>query len=78
MPAGVMPAAPPTPVMVRIIALLREGPRDRAAIANTLGLRQSVAGAVLTAMEFRQIVLKEGDQYSLRPAVSGVPPRRPP
>jgi predicted transcriptional regulator len=78
MPAGVIPGAPPTPVMARIIELLREGPRNRAAIANALRLRQSVAGAVLTAMEFRQIVLKEGDRYSLHPAVTAAPPRRPP
>ena len=77
MPAGVIPGAPPTPVMVRIIELLRQGPRDRAAIANTLRLRQSVAGAVLTAMELRQIVLKEGDRYSLRAAVSHATPRPP-
>jgi hypothetical protein len=46
--------------MVRIIELLRDGPRDRAEIAGALKLRQSVTASVLTAMEFRQIVLTDG------------------
>jgi hypothetical protein len=50
---------------VRIIELLRGGPRDRAGIAGALKLRESVTACVLTAMEFRQIVLKEGHLYSL-------------
>jgi predicted nucleic acid-binding protein len=40
--------------------------RDRTEIAGALKQqRESVAGSVLTAMEYRRLVLKEGDRYSL-------------
>jgi predicted transcriptional regulator len=51
--------------MARIIELLRDGPRDRAAIACALKLREPTTASVLTAMEYRQIVIKEGNRYSL-------------
>jgi predicted transcriptional regulator len=60
-----MQKRPPSRAMVRIIELLRDGPRDRAGIAGALKLRECVAASVLTAMEYRQIVLKDGDRYSL-------------
>ena len=44
---------PPSRTMVRIIELLRDGPRDRAEIAGALKLRENVAASVLTAMEYR-------------------------
>jgi hypothetical protein len=56
---------PPSRTMARIIEVLRDGPRDRAAIAGALKLREPTTASVLTAMEFRQIVLKEENRYSL-------------
>jgi hypothetical protein len=56
---------PPSRTMARIIEVLRDGPRDRAAIAGALKLREPTTASVLTAMEYRQIVIKEGNRYSL-------------
>jgi hypothetical protein len=51
--------------MVRIIELLRDGPRDRVGIGGALNLRENVTASVLTAMEYRDIVLQDGNRYPL-------------
>jgi predicted transcriptional regulator len=56
--------------MVRIIELLRDGPRERAEIADALQLGEPATAAVLTAMQHRQIVTKEGRRYSLSPGTA--------
>jgi hypothetical protein len=58
--------------MVRIIELLRDGPPERAEIADALRLGEPATAAVLTAMQHRQIVTKEGHRYSLAPGTASM------
>jgi hypothetical protein len=60
----------PSRTMVRIIEVLRDGPRDRAEIAAALKLHEPATAAVLTAMQYRQLVLKEGNRHSLSPGTA--------
>jgi hypothetical protein len=57
--------------MERIIAVLQNGQRDRAEIADALKLSEAVTGSVLTAMEYREIVLKNGEYQFQHPDQDG-------
>jgi hypothetical protein len=55
----------PSRTMFTSLSCFATSPRDRAEIFGALKLRVGVAASVLTAMGFRQIVLKNGNRYSL-------------